>query len=102
MDKLVNQVEQWSKDKGLDLAEPTKQFLKVSEEFGEIGAALARGNEDMFKDAVGDTVVTLIILAQQKGYTIEECLKVAYDEIVGRQGRLVGGIFIKEEDFESN
>ncbi|MDN6291596.1 MAG: MazG-like family protein [Tetragenococcus halophilus] len=102
MDKLVNQVEQWSKDKGLDQAEPTKQFLKVSEEFGEIGAALARGDEELFQDAVGDTVVTLIILAQQKGYTFEECLQVAYDEIAGRQGRLVGGIFIKEEDFESN
>lgn len=102
MDKLVSQVEQWSKDKGLDLAEPTKQFLKVSEEFGEIAAALARGDEELFQDAVGDTVVTLIILAQQKGYTLEECLQVAYDEIKGRQGRLVGGIFIKEEDFESN
>lgn len=100
MDKLVNQVEQWSKDKGLDLAEPTKQFLKVSEEFGEIGAALARGNEDMFKDAIGDTVVTLIILAQQKGYTFEECLQVAYDEIKGRQGEMVDGVFVKAEDLK--
>ncbi|WP_413527397.1 MazG-like family protein [Marinilactibacillus psychrotolerans] len=100
MDKLVSQVEQWSKEKGLNQAEPTKQFLKVSEEFGEIGAALARGNVDMFKDAVGDTVVTLIILAQQKGYTLEECLQVAYDEIKGRQGRMVDGVFVKVEDLK--
>lgn len=100
MDKLVNQVEQWSKDKGLDLAEPTKQFLKVSEEFGEIAAALARGDEELFKDAVGDTVVTLIILAQQKGYTLEECLQVAYDAIKGRQGEMVDGVFVKAEDLK--
>lgn len=100
MDKLVSQVEQWSKEKGLNQAEPTKQFLKVSEEFGEIGAALARGNEDMFKDAIGDTVVTLIILAQQKRYTLEECLQVAYDEIKGRQGEMVDGVFVKVEDLK--
>lgn len=100
MKNLITQVEQWSKEKGLDQAEPTKQFLKVSEEFGEIGAALARGNEADFKDAVGDTVVTLIILAQQKGYTLEECLQVAYAEISGRTGQMVDGVFVKSEDLE--
>lgn len=97
---LVKLTEQWSINKGLDQAEPTKQFLKVSEEFGEIGAALARGNEADFKDAVGDTVVTLIILAQQKGYTLKECLQVAYDEIAGRTGQMVDGVFVKDEDLE--
>ena len=100
MEKLIEQVEQWAIDKGLDKADPTKQFLKTSEEFGEIAAALARDDMDEFKDAVGDTVVTLIILAQQKGYTLQECLQTAYDEIKNRTGKMVDGVFIKKEDLK--
>lgn len=102
LDQLVAQTEQWSKDKGLDLGEPSRQMLKTLEELGETATSLARGDEAGFRDGVGDTIVTLIILAQQKGYTIEECLEVAYNEIKGRKGKLIDGIFIKEEDFESN
>jgi NTP pyrophosphatase (non-canonical NTP hydrolase) len=98
LEKLIEQVEQWAIDKGLDKADPTKQFLKTSEEFGEIAAALARDDMDEFKDAVGDTVVTLIILAQQKGYTLQECLQTAYDVIKGRTGQTINGIFVKSED----
>lgn len=100
MNDLVEHVEQWSKDKGLDRAEPTKQFLKVSEEFGEIGAALARGNEEAFKDAIGDTIVTLIILAQQKGTSVSECLELAYNEIKERTGQMIDGVFVKSEDLD--
>ena len=98
MDDLVANIEKWSIDKKLDEADSSKQFLKVAEEFGEIGAALARGNEDDFKDAVGDTIVTLIILAQQNGTNVKECLEVAYNEIKGRKGKTVNGVFIKESD----
>jgi NTP pyrophosphatase (non-canonical NTP hydrolase) len=98
LEKLIEQVEQWAIDKGLDKADPTKQFLKTSEEFGEIAAALARDDMDEFKDAVGDTVVTLIILAQQKGYTLQECLQTAYDVIKGRTGQTINGVFVKSED----
>lgn len=93
---LVDLVSLWSMDKGLHKADPTKQFLKVTEEFSEIAAALSRGNEELFKDAVGDTIVTLIIIAQQKGYTLEDCVNAAYNEIKDRRGKLVDGTFIKE------
>ena len=100
MEKLIEQVEQWAIDKGLDKAEPSKQALKFFEEAGEVAAALARDDMDEFKDAVGDTVVTLIILAQQKGYTLQECLQTAYDEIKNRTGKMVDGVFIKKEDLK--
>lgn len=100
MNELVELVEQWAKDKNLDQAEPSKQFLKVAEEFGEIGAALARNNEDDFKDAVGDTIVTLIILAQQNGTNVKECLELAYNEIKGRKGKTINGVFVKQVDLQ--
>ena len=98
MDELIQQVEQWSIDKGLQDNDSSKQFLKVTEEVGEVAAALARSNKDMLKDGIGDVVVTLIILAQQNDMTLEECLQYAYDEIKDRKGETINGTFIKQAD----
>lgn len=98
MQKLITNIEQWSINKGLDKAESSKQFLKVTEEVGEVASALARNNLDALKDGIGDVVVTLIILAQQNGLTLEECTQVAYEEIKGRTGKMVDGVFVKSSD----
>ena len=98
MEFLVGQVEQWSFDKGLDKADPSKQMLKVVEELGEVAGAMARGKRDELIDGIGDVIVTVIILAQQHGLRIDDCLQVAYDEIKGRTGKMVDGVFIKSED----
>lgn len=65
MDVLIESVEQWAKNKGLDKAEPSKQMLKVVEETGEVAAALARNDQDALREGIGDVAVTLIILALQ-------------------------------------
>lgn len=98
MDELVLKVEEWAKAKGLDKAESSKQFLKIAEECGEVASALARGQVEELKDGIGDVIVTLIILAQQQGLTVEECLQTAYDEIKNRTGKMVDGVFVKSED----
>lgn len=98
--KLVENVEQWSINKGLDKAESSKQFLKVTEEVGEVAAALARNDRVALQDGIGDVLVTLIILGQQNGLTLEECLQMAYNEIADRRGEMVNGIFVKEEDLK--
>ena len=98
MNNLINQVEQWSMDKDLHKARPDRQALKVWEESGEIAAALSRNDKEALMDGIGDTVVTLIILAQQHGMTLERCLQYAYDEIKGRTGKTINGTFVKSED----
>ncbi|HFD6733632.1 TPA: DUF1642 domain-containing protein [Enterococcus faecium] len=102
MNELITKVEQWAKDKGLDQADPKAQFLKVAEEFGEIASAMARSNDELFKDSVGDVIVTLIILSMQKGANIQECLEMAYNEIKGRTGKMVDGVFVKSSDLEDS
>ena len=47
-------------------------------------------------DGLGDTLVTLIILAAQYGLELEDCLEYAYNEIKDRTGKTVGGTFIKD------
>lgn len=102
MDELVRLTEEWAIERGLDNSAPEKQFLKVAEEFGEIGSALAKGDEDKFQDSIGDNIVTLIIIALQKGYRVDACLQMAYDEISGRKGETINGVFIKEEDLSKD
>ena len=98
MDELVKNVEAWAREKKLDIAESSKQFLKVSEEVGEVAAALARDNKDDLRDGIGDVMVTLIILAMQNDMDLYECLNQAYSEIKNRQGEMVNGVFVKEAD----
>lgn len=98
MEHLISQVEQWSFNKELHNAEPSKQFVKVVEEVGEIARALARSDDYLLRDAIGDVVVTLIILAQQHNMTLHECLGFAYQEIKDRTGEIVNGTFVKSED----
>ena len=98
MDELIKSVEQWARNKGLDEAESSKQMLKVVEETGEVAAALARSAQDALRDGIGDVVVTLIILALQNDMDLYECLNFAYDEIKGRTGKMVNGVFVKSSD----
>lgn len=100
LDQLVEQVQQWSIDKDLHKGNPDRQALKFYEEAGEVASALSRGQMDALKDGIGDTVVTLIILAQQHDMTLQECLQYAYDEIKGRKGKTINDTFIKEADLK--
>jgi len=98
--KLDESVKKWAENKGLHNPDSSKQFLKVTEEVGEVAAALARNDMHELKDGIGDVVVTLIILAMQNGMTLEECLQQAYNEIADRKGQMVNGVFIKQSDLE--
>ena len=98
MDELVKLVEEWAREKNLDIAEPEKQMLKVVEEVGEVAAALARNNKNDLRDSIGDVVVTLVILAMQNDMDLYECLNQAYNEIKDRKGKNVNGVFVKESD----
>lgn len=100
MDELITKVEQWAKDKGLDQADSSKQMLKTIEEIGEVAASLARKDEHGLRDGIGDVVVTLIILAMQNDMDLYECLNQAYNEIKGRTGKMVDGVFVKSSDLK--
>lgn len=96
----TDKIRQWSTDRNLHDADPIKQSLKLGEETGELFEGLAKGDDALIKDAIGDIYVVLTIMSQQLGFTIEECIEIAYDEIKDRRGKLVDGVFIKEEDLD--
>ncbi len=98
MENLIKDVVAWGNDKGIIKKENSyKQFAKVVEEVAEIGAALNHDDKEELIDALGDSVVTLIILAADNGLDLKYCLQTAYDVIKGRKGKTVNGVFIKED-----
>ena len=97
-EQLEQAVIQWANDKGLlDAGNDKAQFLKVSEELGELASAILNQDQDAEIDAFGDVMVTLIILSKQRGLDLTGCLEKAYDVINNRTGKLQVGTFIKDE-----
>lgn len=98
--ELVERVEEWSTERGLAKADPLVQSVKLGEEYGELCRALLRENQKDAEDAIGDMFVVLSIMAQQLGTSLEKCAVLAWSEIKDRQGRMVGGTFVKNSDLE--
>lgn len=87
----------WAKERNLLKPEnQTKQFIKLAEEVGELGAAILKNDIIKIIDGIGDIQVVLIILAKQYDLDIDHCLEAAWHEIKDRKGKTVNGTFIKE------
>lgn len=90
---------EWARERGiLDSADPIAQASKTVEEVAEVMVATVKGDYDEVVDGIGDTYVTLVILASMYGMSVEECARVAYREIAKRKGKMVGGLFVKDEE----
>lgn len=155
--ELIKKTQKWFYDRNLQTQNPDKQFLKLFEEIGELASGLAKKQDDVIKDSIGDIAVVLIGLTLQLGIDTKEvfpatesvpstnsnkeedhfillldqsvaayfsrqnyqlknvafelirvskflnidfteCLGLAYEEIKDRTGRLVDGVWVKEED----
>lgn len=99
MDVLTKLIEQWAIDRNLHTADPHKQMLKLMEEVGEIAEGLAKGDITLTKDGIGDAYVVLTNLSMQLGLNINECVEMAYNDIKGRKGKMIDGVYVKESDY---
>ena len=100
INKLTDNILDWGREKGiLPSVVPHAQYTKTIEEVHELGAAIAAQNIEEIKDAIGDVYVTLVMQTQAWGLTMDECIESAYNTIAKRQGRMVDGVFVKEEVF---
>ena len=82
-----NEVLNWANERGLLKPEnKLMQMGKMVSEVGELCDAIIKDDKNGQIDGIGDVLVTLIILANQLGYDVEDCLEVAYNEIKNRKG----------------
>lgn len=94
----ANLIRKWAEDRNLIEGSDLKsQFVKLIEEAGELANSIAKQDGNEFQDAIGDMFVVMTIMCAQYGFEIEDCIAAAYSEIKDRKGKMVSGIFIKEE-----
>lgn len=98
---LITKINQWADERNLKQADPKIQWMRITEEVGEIRDVLLKPSdfenpEWSLKDAIGDSIVTLIVLCLQLGYDVEECLTIAYNDIKDRKGVMIDDNFVKE------
>lgn len=100
MNELTERIEDWAIEKKLHVADPTKQILKLGEEYGELCQGMVKSVYDLVIDSIGDMYVVLTILSKQLGVDIQRCTEVAYSEIKDRKGEMINGVFVKQQDIK--
>lgn len=103
---LITKINEWAISHGLDKGNPKIEWMKVTEEVGEIRDVFLKpydfaDPEWSLKDAIGDSIVTLVVLCLQLGYDVEECITIAYNDIKDRQGVMIDDNFVKTKTRES-
>jgi NTP pyrophosphatase (non-canonical NTP hydrolase) len=104
-EELQEKVIEWAESKGIfEKSTPIKQIGKTQEELLETFHALIvydlvslKHKLDNVEDGIGDMLVTIIILAKMVGLDSVKCLDTAYNVIKNRKGKMVNGLFVKEE-----
>lgn len=99
LNQLQSAVTEWAYARNIIKGATSKdQCLKGVSEMGELCDALLKRQPEKIKDGIGDVIVVLTIIAEQEGTSLEECLRLAYDEIKDRKGVMYQGTFIKSTD----
>ena len=94
---FIDNVVQWHRARNLiDGSTDKDQVLKLMQELGELSDSVCKGKD--IKDDIGDMLVVMLNIATRNGVTLSECLARAWDDIKDRKGKMIDGIFVKEED----
>ena len=96
--EIEMEVLRWGEARGIvQNGKPLGQATKTLEEATELVTAVAQGNMAETIDAVGDVMVTLVMVCATLDIDLTECFKSAYDQIKDRKGYLrADGVFVKE------
>ena len=95
---ITELIKKWAIDRNVVSGDVKSQMVKLLEEAGELAEGINKNKQDLIIDSIGDVYVVLVILCMQLDLDIKDCIKAAYEEIKDRKGKLVNGLFVKEED----
>ena len=95
---IFDSIRRWAKVRGIYTNGDAKtQYVNLQEESGELAKALLNDDQAEVVDAIGDMVVVLTNLAEQRNVNIETCIASAYNQISDRTGTMINGTFVKDE-----
>lgn len=97
-DELEQKVIQWGEARNLyQGSNPLRQFSKLLEEQSELLEAITKNDYSEVEDAIGDMMVVLTSIARFYSMSLHICYQQAYEQIKDRRGKMVNGLFVKEE-----
>ena len=97
-DMKIIETQNWARDRGIyDKGTVLSQAQKALEEVNELVLGAKEGDRDKIMDGIGDTIVCLINTAYLADMSLTECLEYSLNEIKKRSGRMVDGIFVKNQ-----
>ena len=97
----IQQVVSWHLARNLIHGSSDKdQVLKLIQEVGELSDSICKEQSPI--DDIGDIMVVLINIIVRNNLSVTECLNHAYNDIKDRKGKMIDGIFVKEEDMSGN
>lgn len=88
-------------DDTMRLEESIRYVLFTGEDLGHIAYVLNRPRTNRYNDIMQylySIIRNLKSLALLNGFTFEECLAQAWNEIKDRKGKMIDGVFVKEDD----
>ena len=95
---IFDNIRSWAEVRGIyENGDARTQYIKLQEEAGELAKAMLKDDQAEFVDAIGDMVVVLTNLAEQRNVRIETCIASAYNQISNRTGKMINGTFVKDE-----
>jgi hypothetical protein len=95
--QLVDKVVNWHYDRNLiDGSTDKDQTLKLAQELGELSDSVCKGKD--IRDDIGDMLVVMLNITERNGISLDDCLERAWNDIKDRKGKMIDGIFVKEQD----
>ncbi|MBK5898646.1 MazG-like family protein [Catonella massiliensis] len=95
---ITDLIKKWAADRNLNMGDPKAQVIEIVKELVELANGIDKGKEGQIIKHIGGMYVVLVVLCMQLGFDINDCIRVAYDEIKDRKGKMINGLFVKEED----
>ena len=96
-DVMVSRIKTWHRERNLIEGSTDKdQVLKLMQELGELSDSVCKGKD--IRDDLGDMLVVMINIMERNELHMTDCLEVAWLDIKDRKGKMIDGIFVKEED----
>lgn len=68
----------------------------------DLSTGVSKGIKEKIEKSIIDIVAVSNVIADIMDESPTDCLKVAYNEIKGRKGRMIDGVFVKESDLMSS
>lgn len=95
--RIVDDIIDWHYDRNLiDGSTDKDQTLKLLQELGELSDSVCKGKDVV--DDLGDMMVVMLNIMERNKLSLEDCLQKAYNDIKDRKGKMINGVFVKEQD----